>query len=212
MNIFEEIKIKAEEIFKKAKGSHDWEHTLRVLKLAIKIAEKEKADLEVIKIATILHDIARKEQDDSRGKFCHAVRGSEMAKEILADYNLDKNKKENIIHSIKSHRFRGDNFPETLEAKILFDADKLDSIGAIGIGKAFLFSGEIGAKLHNKNVDIKKTQDYSIEDTAYREFLVKLQHVKDKLFTDEGKKIAEARHNFMKEFFNRLNDEFEGIK
>ena len=100
--------------------------------------------------------------------------------------------------------------PNSKEAKILFDADKLDSIGAIGIGRAFLFAGEIGAKLHNKDVDIDKTKPYTKEDTAYREYMIKLRKVKERMLTDEGKHIAKERHKFMVEFFDRLNKEVDG--
>ena len=95
----------------------------------------------------------------------------------------------------------------------LFDADKLDSIGAIGIGRAFLFAGEIGSKVHNdkKTIEnIKETKAYSKEDTAYREYILKLVNIKDLLFTNEGKRIAKERHDFMVEFFNRLNREVDG--
>jgi uncharacterized protein len=117
---------------------------------------------------------------------------------------------EKIIHCIETNRFRGNKKLKTKEAKVLFDADKLDAIGAIGIGRAFLFAGEIGAKLHDKNVDIKKTKEYTKNDTAYREYLVKLRKIKDRMFTKEGKRIAKERHKFMVNFFNRLNKEVEG--
>jgi len=73
-----------------------------------------------------------------------------------------------------------------------------------------LFAGEIGANLHDPGIDVKKTQPYTNEDTAYREFLVKLSRVKDRMFTREGRKIAAERHKFMVEFFDRLNKETNG--
>jgi uncharacterized protein len=100
--------------------------------------------------------------------------------------------------------------PRTLEARILFDADKLDSIGAVGIGRAFLFAGEIGAMLHDGAVDVAKTRPYTREDTAYREYLVKLRRVKDRMTTREGKRIAAERHRYMAAFFGRLNKETAG--
>lgn len=115
-----------------------------------------------------------------------------------------------MAHCIACHRFRDNNIPQTKEAKILFDADKLDSIGAVGIGRAFLFAGEIGARLHNKGVDLSKTQPYTKEDTAYREFVVKLKKVKARLLTKSGKALAQGRHNYMVDFFKRLNQEVAG--
>jgi len=204
-----EIESFAKKYYESNKGSHDWDHVQRVYTLAVKIADKEKADLEVIKISALLHDIGRRYQDESNGKICHAEKGAEIAKEFLKG-KIEEDKLKNIVHCIESHRFRGEKKPETKEAMILSDADKLDSIGAVGIGRGFLFAGEVGAKLHNHQIDIEKTEAYSKEDTAYREFKLKLIKIKDKMLTDEGKRIAEERHNFMVEFFNRLNNEVEG--
>lgn len=192
------------------KKSHDWDHTLRVYKLAIHIGELEKADMDVIKLAAILHDIARSEQDRSKGEVCHAELGAIKAKKVMRKHEIDDVIIEKVAHCIESHRFRDEKKPLTKEAKILYDADKLDAIGAIGIGRAFLFAGEIGAKVHNKGVDISKTKSYTEEDTAYREFVVKLSKVKDKMLTKEGKRIAIERHNFMVEFFQRLDQEVDG--
>ena len=133
-----------------------------------------------------------------------------MARELLSEFGIEANKINKIVHCIETHRFRGNRIPNSKEAKILFDADKLDSIGAVGIGRAFLFAGEIGAKLHNKDADIDKTKPYTKEDTAYREYMVKLKKVKERMLTDGGKHIAEERHKFMVEFFDRLNNEVDG--
>ncbi len=208
--IINEIIQEALTFFHNSKGSHNWEHTERVMKLAYHIGQKENADLQVIQIAAILHDIGRETQDKSHGKICHAEEGARLAKGILGKYNLTNNQKTNIIHCIESHRFRNNHQPQTIEAKILYDADKLDAIGAVGIGRAFLFAGEIGAGLHNKNVDIATTKSYSKEDTAYREYLVKLIKIKNKIMTKESIKIAKARHEFMVHFFDRLNLEVDG--
>lgn len=121
----------AQKIFQNAAGSHDWEHTLRVLALARRIAHSEAADMEIVEISAILHDIGRGAQDKSKGKICHAALGAEMAAKILSEHGIPEDRIERIVHCIGSHRFRGDNPPETIEAKVLFDADKLDGIGAV---------------------------------------------------------------------------------
>lgn len=210
MNLFDEITKEAQAIFQRAKGSHDWDHTERVLRLSLHIGEKEGADLEVVAYAAILHDIGRAKQDLSKGKICHAEAGAVMAREILEKYSLWGEKVNQIIHCIEAHRFRKGNPPQTKEARVLYDADKLDAIGAIGIGRAFVFSGEIGARVHNSLVDVNDDHDYTKEDTAYREYLVKLSKIKDKILTNEGRRIAEDRHAFMEAFFDRLNKEAEG--
>jgi uncharacterized protein len=204
------IKKEIKPFFDTAKGSHDWEHTERVYNLCLKLGKKSRVDLEVLKLAAILHDIGREDQDKSKGKICHAERGAFLARPILEKYDLAEDKINKIVHCIETHRFRNNKIPQTKEAKILFDADKLDSIGATGIGRAFLFAGEVGAKLHNKQVDLSQAGAYGPEDTAYREFMVKLSKVRKRMFTLEGKKIARSRHKFMVEFFKRLNKEVEG--
>lgn len=210
MNLTDQITQKAKNFFSNSKGSHDWDHTLRVYKTCVHIGQKENADMEILKIAAILHDIGREHQDKHNGKYCHAEKGAILAKELLSEFQVEEKKINKIIHCIETHRFRGNRIPESKEAKILFDADKLDSIGAVGIGRAFLFAGEVGAKLHDKDVDIEKTESYSKDDTAYREYLVKLKHLKDRMQTEEGRRMAEERHAFMIEFFDRLNKEVEG--
>jgi uncharacterized protein len=208
----DKIKAFAKECLSNARGSHGWEHTERVHRLCAHIGQVEKADLEVLAVAAYLHDVARFYQDDTKGGVCHGEKGAEMAAHVLEPYNLPPEKKANILHCIRSHRFRGDHKPQTLEAKILFDADKLDAIGAIGVARTFLFAGEVGARFHNPNVDLADTAAYTEEDTGYREYVVKLSKIKDRLLTQEGRRMAESRHAFMARFFDRFLDEYEGKK
>ena len=112
-----------------------------------------------------------------------------------------------IVNAVKRHRFRRGEAPDTLEAKILYDADKLDSLGAVGLGRAFLFAGHCNARLHNTENEALSAPPYSREDTAYREYLVKLRFVPEKMFTAEGKKIAAEKLQFMQEFFSVLESE-----
>lgn len=194
-----------------AHGSHGWDHTERVLRLAVHIGRAEGANLKVIELAALLHDIGRRHEDDSHGALCHAAEGAKLARQILSKHNLPDGVVDEVVHCIEHHRYRKNSRPNTLEAKIIFDADKLDAIGAVGIGRAFLFSGEHGAKLHNApDVDPMKTAVYGPEDTAYREFLHKLKHVHKRMLTEEGKRLAKGRHKFMMEFFKRLDREVRG--
>ncbi len=210
MDLFNKIKEEAKNKLSGINSCHEWEHTERVYKLAMHVGGKENADLEILGLAVILHDIARKEQDESNGKIDHAERGAILAKEILQKHNFLEEKIENIVHCIETHRYRNDKIPQTKEAKVLYDVDKLDAMGAIGIGRAFSFAGYIGAKVHNKDANLSKAEQYSIDDTAWREHEVKLKYLKDKMLTDEGKRIAEGRHKFMEIFFARLNKEVDG--
>jgi uncharacterized protein len=133
-----------------------------------------------------------------------------MAAPILKKLPISEEQRENILHCIRSHRFRGNHAPMTAEAKVLFDADKLDAIGAVGVARAFLFAGELGARLHNSEAKIEETAPYSIDDTGYREFKVKLCKIKDRILTNEGRKLAIERHAFMEEFFKRFLEEYSG--
>ena len=210
MNIIESIEQEARKKLSDKNGSHDWEHTQRVYNMAVHIGKKENANLFVIKLAALLHDIARHEEDKSKGRVCHAKKGAETAQKILKKYNIGEKIINRVLHCIKSHRFRDNVIPKTLEAKVLFDSDKLDSIGAVGIARAYHFAGVVGARLHDKHIDISKTKPYTIDDTGYREYMIKLRHLKSKMFTKEGKRIAEERHKFMESYFNRLNKEVDG--
>jgi uncharacterized protein len=206
----EDIRAFAERCFTNSPGSHDWEHTMRVHNVALHIGRVEGADLDVVEAAAFLHDIARPEQDASKGRICHAARGATMASEFLQKYPFPDGQRSNIIHCVRSHRFRENSKPESLEAKVLYDADKLDSIGAIGIGRAFMFAGEVGARLHVPDVRAEDTEPYSEDDTGYREFTLKLSKIKDRMLTAEGRRIAERRHTFMEAFFERFLEEYKG--
>lgn len=212
MPTFEDIKAFAVRCFSNARGSHDWDHTQRVHNLCMHIGRVEGADLEALEIAAYLHDVGRSYEDESKGVVCHAEKGAEIARNMLAEYPISDERKANIIHCIRSHRFRGNHQPESLEANVLFDADKLDAIGAVGIARAFLFAGEVGAKLHNPYIQPEETEPYSKEDTGYREYKLKLSRIKDRMLTVEGRRIAEERHAFMEMFFHRLTEEYEGDK
>ncbi len=207
----EAIRILAQDHFTGAKHSHDWEHTLRVCKLCMRIGRIEGADLEVLAMAAYLHDIGRAHQDRAKGSLCHAEIGSGIARELLKEFPIPVSSKENIVHCIQAHRFRNSHHPETIEAKVLFDADKLDAIGAVGIARAYLFAGEVGALLHNPDVDPEQVKPYSTNDTGYREYRVKLSRIKDCMLTSEGSRMAQERHAFMEAFFERFLKEHEGL-
>ncbi|RLI74954.1 phosphohydrolase [Archaeoglobales archaeon] len=166
--------------------SHSDDHVGRVIRLAVFIAEKEKANVEVVKKAAELHDIARNKPN-------HAIESAKIAKEILEKEGYGEEFIKNVAHCIESHSFSENIKPKTLEAKILSDADKLDAIGAIGVARAFLYSGE---------------ERRAIEETL-NHFEEKLLKLKDLLYTNTAKKIAEKRHEFLLEFYKRIKDELE---
>ena len=168
-------------------SSHDDGHVARVLKLALYIAEREGADIEVVRKAAELHDIARDKPN-------HAIEGAKMAKELLKKEGYSEEFIEKVAHCIEAHSFSSGVKPRTLEARVLSDADKLDAIGAIGVARTFLYSGEHGR---------------SIEDTL-KHFEEKLLKLKDLMETETGRKLAEKRHAFLVEFYERLKEELRG--
>ena len=207
--------IESTEIFIKSRlesdisDGHDYTHTCRVVKHALALCDQlPEADRTIVHLAALLHDVARPEESASAGKIDHAVAGSEIAAGFLQTLELEEPRKKAIVQAIREHRYRSGNKPTSLESQILYDADKLDSLGAVGIARAFLFAGHVGAKLHNTAEAALAGAAYSREDTAYREYLVKLSHLPEKMQTAPGKILAEERKVFMQEFFDRLNEEF----
>lgn len=200
-----------QKIFENSPGCHDWGHTERVLHNARLIAKREaNVNIKVVEAAALLHDIGRPEEFHSDGKHCHAEIGGAKAAVILSECGYkDKEFIAKVCECVRKHRYRARSKerPVSIEEKIVYDADKLDSIGAVGIGRAFHFAGKIGAKLHNTKKEALASKSYSREDTAYREFLVKLRKIKNRLQTKTGRLIAKERHNFMQEFFKKLNQE-----
>ena len=204
----EQLSIKVKKKLDNSPRCHDWEHTNRVIHNARVLASKEEGvDNKVIELGALLHDIARADELAIKGKLCHAKRGAEIAGEILKDAGFDKVMSEKVVKCVRRHRFRGNQMPVSIEEKIVYDADKLDSVGAVGIGRSFLFAGREGAKLHNTEKEALSSSSYSINDTAYREYLVKQRNIPAKMQTVTGKAIAQKRVKFMKVFFDKLDEE-----
>ncbi len=199
--------------FKNAPDCHDFDHTLRVLRNAEMLAaELPEASLRVVKLAALLHDVARAGEIAEKGrKQCHAERGAALVPQFLDGFGLPDETLRHVAAAVRTHRFRDDAEPATLEAQIVYDADKLDSLGAVGVGRSFLFAGREGARLHNNAEEALGAPEYSREDTAYREYLVKLSKLPAAMRTDPGKRIAGERAVLMHDFFQQLNME-TGVK
>jgi uncharacterized protein len=190
---------------------HDFDHVLRVLALAERIGQAEGADMEIVRTAVLLHDVGRA-QADAKG-LDHAAVGAEQVSEILK--GQPSAKLESVVHAVAAHRYRTAPQPETLEAQVLFDADKLDAIGAVGVARAFAYGGAHGQRLWApvESVDAarwKEKGDDPETHTPVHEFVVKLSQLKGLLFTPTGLAIAEERHTYMVGFFERLSGEVRG--
>ncbi len=196
MSRFQKIKeIVAKEL---SCSAHDMEHVLRVYNLALRLAEGDDIDKDVLRAAALLHDIARvKEDKDSSGKTDHAVLGAKMAGPILRKLDFSEKQVRHVQECIVSHRYRTGCRAKSREAQILFDADKLDALGAIGVARSFVWVGKNKAKIYN-DVDIKKY----IEENLGGEI--------NRLYTEKAGEMARKRLAFFKEFLERLEKEIAG--
>jgi uncharacterized protein len=194
-----------------AETAHDFEHVLRVLMLAEHIARAEHADGEIVRAAALLHDIARADEDNHHAGD-HAQLAAERARAILLARGVAPARADAIAHAIAAHRFRGAVAPQTLEARVLFDADKLDSIGAIGVARAYAIAGALNQRLWGAvTPDTLATRDqHNSDHTPVAEFAVKLSQVRARMYTPTGRALAEERHAFMRDFFARLEREVRG--
>ncbi len=203
------IKLKncAEKFFEKG-GGHSFDHTLRVYNLAIKLANK-KTDLQILTASCLLHDIARNKQEKGEVK-CHAIKGGEMAEEILKKVNFPEKKIKDVQHAIITHRQSTKLEPKTIEAKILQDADRLDALGAIVIGRMFSTSGKMNIPFYDPNIPLEKKTKAGYSATTINGFQSKILKINPKKFhTKKGRKIAKKRYKFVKKFIERFLKEWE---
>jgi uncharacterized protein len=198
----------ARELYQGADAVHDFDHVLRVLALAERLARLEGADLGIVRTAALLHDVARGRGD--RLVADHAQAGAEMARELLVGHPPDR--VDSVAHAIAAHRFRTGPAPRTLEAQVLHDADKLDAIGAIGVARAFAFGGFEGQRLWAEvPPGYEESPETRGEHTPVHEYQMKLVRIKERLVTGSAQRLAEERHAFMVAYFERLEREVRGL-
>lgn len=192
---------------------HDFAHVMRVYHMAERIGIAEGADLEILRAAALLHD-AEGSTSGSETRASHHHSSAEFAAQVLAAEGWSAERILAVQHCIRAHRFRGDGeTPQTLEARILFDADKLDVIGAIGVARVIAY-----ATLNAQPVFFPPSQIFLEHGTtepgephsAYHEYLFKLCKIKDRLFTAAARAIAAERDQYIGEYFQRLQDELAG--
>lgn len=170
-------------------GSHGMDHVLRVVYLCEMIGKEEKADMDVLLPAAFFHDIARPGEEESG--IPHEEEGALMAERYLRSIRIDEERIPKIAHAIRSHRYRTGAKPETLEGKILSDADKLDALGAVGIARTFIRAGEHGGKITD----------------AVDHMHDKLLNLTGLMHTETAKKLALERHRFLCLFLEILSQE-----
>jgi uncharacterized protein len=196
-----------------ADSVHDFDHILRVLALAERIALAEGAELTVVRCAALLHDWGRVDEATSQSN--HAAVAAARTISYLTARGTAPVIIDAVAHAIEAHRFRTPPAPQTLEAQVLFDADKLDAIGAIGVARAFAYGGAHNQRLWaaRQTVDLGRWQQVGDDvesHTPVHEFVVKLSRIREQLYTPMGRRIAEERHRYMAAFFDRLDSEIRG--
>lgn len=191
-------------------AAHDFDHVLRVTALAQRIARAEGADEVVVRAAALLHDVPVE-----AGRTAHHLAAAAFARTFLADRGMDAAQIENVFHCIQAHRFRDQSIqPATLEAQCLYDADKLDSIGAIGVGRAFAFAGAHDSRLWTEPWPVApdfEARPQGADYTPVHEFVYKLQRLLSTLHTESARAIGRERHQFMVAFYNQLDREMQGL-
>ncbi len=204
----------AERLYQGNDAAHGFDHVLRVWRLALHIAKAEGADGEIVSAAALLHDAGRAGQE--RTGVCHAKLGAQIAREVLAGQAPERI--EAVARAIEQHRFRTTDPPTSIESRVLYDADKLDAIGAIGVARAYAVAGARQQRLwaaveaaYGARAPEEGQGDLEAEEhTPVHEYVFKLAKLKDGMLTETGRALAEERHRFMAAFFARLAQEIEG--
>ncbi len=198
-------------------AAHDYDHLVRVIALADKIQASEGGNLPAIWAAVALHDIGQERERLHGGD--HATIGAALAEELLKDTPFPQEYIPAVQQAIREHRMTGGIIPQTLEGRILYDADKLDCLGAVGIGRLYCITGRYNQKVYAQITDdimepidpymirkLRRRPDYS----PYIEFQLLFGNLPERMTTNTGRELAYERFAFMQEFFTRLRKEVEG--
>jgi len=193
-------------------SGHDWWHIHRVRQLAKNIGEKEGADMFVVEVAALLHDIA-----DFKFHGGDTTVGPRVAGEWLQTLNVDEeviNHVKDIILNLSYKGAKVENKIKTKEGFVVQDADRLDAIGAVGVARTFAYGGHKGYPMHDPNIKVKIHESFeeykNHKGTIINHFYEKLLLLKDKLNTEAAKQIAEERHKYMEDFLDRFYQEWDG--
>ena len=209
-DIIEKVEAKVKELLSNEATGHDWWHLKQVRDMALRIAQTEGGDLELIELAALAHDIG------DRKFFASEEEGEERTRQVLTDCGVSQELLERVMDIVHRVSFKGagsaDDMP-TLEGKIVQDADRLYALGAIGIARTFAYGGAKGRPIHDPhNVpNLHKTKDtyYASTSPTINHFYEKLLLLKDRMHTQTAKEIAKGRHQFLEEFLERFAAEWD---
>lgn len=205
----------AREWYKDTDAVHDFSHIERVYRMAERLALAEGADLEIVRAAALLHD-ADGTTPGSDARLEHHLRSAEFAETILKAEGWPQDRIRAVQHCIRAHRYRDDREPPaTIEAQVLFDADKLDVLGAIGAVRATVYAALAGTPFYSQPsaqfIATGKEEPGELH-SAYHEHIFKLRNVEKRMYTETAKALARERCAYLDEFFERLIAEYAGEK
>lgn len=194
-------------------SGHDWWHIFRVWNMAKRIGESEGADAFVVELGALLHDIA-----DWKDHGGDVMVGPAVAREIMTRYEISSDVIDHVCDIIEHLSYKGADVKDemkTLEGKVVQDADRLDSMGAIGVARTFMYSGSRGRLMHDPSIPASSyatKEEFLMKGgrTAINHFYEKILLLKDRMNTKMAKEIAESRHQFTEEFLDRFLKEWKG--
>ncbi len=208
--VFDAAKEYIRSLFEGDGSGHDYYHSLRVHDAAVTIQASEGGDLDIIRLAALLHDADDRKLFDSEDY--------DNARSFMCSNGIPEEMQERVVHIISQISFRGKDSvtPDTLEGRIVQDADRLDAIGAIGIGRAFAYGGSRSRPMHVPGMGYEEDMDadtyYNHENTTINHFYEKLLLLKDMMNTPTARELAEGRHRFMESFLEEFYAEWEGSR
>jgi uncharacterized protein len=195
-------------------SGHDWWHVYRVWRMAKRIAREEKADIFIVELAALLHDISDWKFSAGNDKL-----GSQITEKFLSKLMVDQKIINDVAEIVLNISYKGGTNKvklQTMEGKIVQDADRLDAIGAIGIARTFAFGSSIKREFYNPGIKPKKYKDFEDfknnlnKNTTINHFHEKLLLLKKLMHTKTAKKMAEGRHKYMEEYLKKFYKEWEG--
>ena len=210
--IIRQVESRIQKSFEGDCTGHDYHHIHRVRHLALRLAKLEKADLFVVELIALLHDV---------GDWKFHNRGldgqAEILAEFLTDLDISRDLVERLLSEIPKISFKGAEVEEeslSLEAQIVQDADRIDAIGAIGVARCFAYGGSKGMSIFDPEFNVAKHSDameyHNSKSPSIHHFYEKLLLLKDRLHTQSGKELAKVRHQFLLDFLNQFFTEWYG--
>ncbi|MCX2545004.1 HD domain-containing protein [Pseudomonas sp. COW5] len=211
MNAFEPLASLAAEILPHTlepseDGAHDLSHLQRVWHNARTLQAEEGGDLEVLLAAVLLHDCVAVEKNSPLRSQASRL-AAKKASTVLANLNWPEEKVSAVIHAIEAHSFSANITPTTLEARLMQDADRLDSLGMLGVARTFYTAGRMGSALYDPYDPEARERDYNDKRFCLDHFQTKLLHLADGFQTAAGQRLAQIRHQRLKGFMEQFKEE-----